>query len=403
MESEAAARLQVLHRQMYADLIRAYLKDYGSQAQLARAIGVTEAYVSLLLEPLHAAGSKRREARWTAVLQASGHEIADEVKFLKSPSEERADQIARELCTDRDRRDVLRHHINLARKPRPGMHAGAANLAADEAESALSRVGDIHQIALFDPRPDANRAAYLEVWSRAEYLAAAIDPVRSPVPHAQALMFQHDAAQVFNRPDLALGHARRAILVIAESCRSGPQEEAATRLRVNALLAETVSLNTLGLAAGAMAVLRQAEQVPGYRHEPQSWLRSFLEQRLSAMTRSSRLSIYDAEKTASDAAGLAASDAVLQAGISRRLLDVYAVHASARSRRKADGLAARLGVLAATVDSLTPLRRAQILVTLCRYHRASGDLGAAANAFVAGMSLTTQASLFHQQQELLSA
>jgi hypothetical protein len=264
-------------------------------------------------------------------------------------------------------------------------------------------VGDIHQIALFDRSPEASSGAYLEVWSRAEYLAAAIDPVRSPVQHAQALMYQHDAAQVFNRPDLALGHARRAILVIAGSCPSGQQKEAATRLRVNALLAETVSLNTLGLKADAMANLHYAEQVPGYRHGPESWLRSFLEQRLSAMTRSSRLSIYHAEKTADDAAGLVASDAVLQAGISRRLLDVYAVHPSARSRRKADGLAARLGLLAATMDNLTPLRRAQILVTLFRYHCTSGDLEAAANAFVAGMSLTREASLFHQQQQLLRA
>jgi len=403
MDSGARAQLQLLHRQMYVDLIRAYLPDYGSQTDLARALGVTEAYLSFLLEPVRIAGTTRRTARWTAALQASHHEIAEAFKFLKTPSEERARQIISRLCTDKDRRDVLQYHIDLARKPRDGARDEPASLPYDQAQSALITLGNRHQIALSDSNPEANRSAYLDVWTRAEDIAKAIDPLRSPVQYAQALMYRHDAAQVFNRPDLALEYARKAILAISGVRANGQEGEAAVRLQVNALLAEAVSLNTLGLRAEAMAVICQAERVPGYRHEPESWLRSFLEQQLTAMTNSRRLSIYQGEKIADHAAGLVPANVILQAGISRHLLDVYTIHATARSRRKAHQLAGQLRAIASASDSMIPLRRAQILLTLYRYYQAVNDAEAARNAFLEGMSVTRQANLFHQQQELLSA
>lgn len=150
-----------------------------------------------------------------------------------------------------------------------------------------------------------------------------------------------------------------------------------------------------------MAAIRQAETAPGYRNEPESWLRSFLEQQLTAMTYSRRLSVYDAEKIADHAAGLVPADLVLRAGISRRLLDVYTVHGTARSARKASELAGRLAGQASGAGRLTPVRRAQILRSLYAYYRSAGDQESASRAFLAGMSVTVQANLFHQQKELL--
>lgn len=399
MEPGAEFGLRAFHRKMYVDLIRAYLRDYGSQRDLACALGVTEAYVSFLLEPLRAAAAKRRGPYWASVLTVPEYEIVEAFKFLKTPSEERADQIADQLCTDVERRDVLLYHINLARGPSlrtPGKIA----MPADQAQSILTTIGSIHQVALFDPNASANRDAYSDVWHRAAGLAEVIDPLRNPLEYAQVLMYLHDAAQVYGRPDLSLRYARKAILALSSPPES--VEQAAVRLRINALLAEAVSLNTLGLAPEAMVVMGQAAHTPGYRHEPESWLRSFLEQQLTAFARSPRVPIYQAERVTDLALDLVSGDGVIQAGIRRRLLDAYITHATARSRRKADELAMQLiGIASAGGDCVPPLRRAQILVTLHRYSRSINDDEEAAKFLSECMLVTKQANLFHQQRQLI--
>jgi hypothetical protein len=242
-------------------------------------------------------------------------------------------------------------------------------------------------------------ALWADVWDRATGLAEVIDPLRNPVEYAQVLMYLHDAAQVFNRPDLSLGYARKAVLAL--STLQGRVQDAVVRLRINALLAEAVSLNTLGLAGDAMAVIGRASHTPGYQHEPESWLRSFLEHQLTAFAHSPRVSIYHAEKVTDLALNLVPADGVIQAGIRRRLLDVYITHATARSRRKADELAVLLMGIASAADYMTPLLLAQILVTLHRYSRSINDGAGAAKFFSECMLVTKQANLYHQQQQLL--
>ena len=400
MESAVELGFRALHRQMYMDLIRAYLRDYGTQKDLGRALGISEAYISFLLEPLRTAEMNRNAAHWSSALTAPEQEIAGVFKFLKTPSEERAQQITDQLCTDMQRRDFLLHQIDLARKSVSQAHEDSATIPADQARFALTTIGNIHQIALFDSDAVANRDAYLSVWTRAAGLVEVIDPARDPVEYTQTLMYLHDAAQVFNRPDLALECARKAILALSHpSAKRSPQ--VVVRLRINAFLAEAVSLNTLGLSAEAMAVIDQAARTPGYQDEPESWLRSFLEQQLTAFRRSQRISIYQAEKVADLAISLVPADRIVRTGITRRLLDVYVSHATARSRRKADQLAAQLRSSASTSGYMSPLRRAQVLVSLHRYFRSINEENIATECFLECMLVTKQANLFHQQRELL--
>jgi hypothetical protein len=122
------------------------------------------------------------------------------------------------------------------------------------------------------------------VWRYARPLPERIDPRTLPVDHAQALMFLHDTAQVLGRADLALGFVRRALAVLPPEARGNATSAGGvTRLRINALLAEAVSLNTLRLRAEAFSVCGYAESLAGFRDEPETWLRSFLEQRLVSM------------------------------------------------------------------------------------------------------------------------
>ncbi|MGH3185695.1 MAG: hypothetical protein ACRDPY_00675 [Streptosporangiaceae bacterium] len=393
-------RLRVLHRQMYLDLIRAYLRDYGSQRDLARALGLTEAYLSFLMKPLHAAGTRRRESYWADILTRPDLEIVETFRFLKTPSEERASQLAAELCTEAERRDILRYHIAMA-KASAKQHGPPTTMPLDAARSALTMIGDVHQVAAGSPDAAANRSAYARVWSLAAPLAKAIDPMRTPVEYTQALMFLHDTAQVWDRHDQALGHARRAL--VALSCGDIPkrQRDEAAQLRVTAMHAEAVSLNTLGLNAQALATIRQATGFLRGSYEPKVWTRSLLEQELTALASVPRMSIYQAETMADRALSLTTANAIAQVATEYRLLNIYISHASPRSLRKASQLAARLRLAAATLDNLTPLRRVQVLRALYRHSRTVAGHAAMSADLVECMKVTREANLFHQHRELL--
>jgi hypothetical protein len=97
--------------------------------------------------------------------------------------------------------------------------------------------------------------------------------------------------------------------------------------------------------------------------------------------RSQRISIYQAEKVADQAIALAPAGGVMHASITRRLLDVYISHATARNRRKAKQLAAQLRESALVSENMSPLRRAQILVSLYRHFRSINDSEVATECF----------------------
>lgn len=89
-------------------------------------------------------------------------------------------------------------------------------------------------------------------------------------------MFLHDAASVHDRHDPALGFSRTAQLAIES--HGGQRRTVLNRFRLNALLAEAVSLNNLGLHRDALRVAWLADTLPDHDHDPAVWLRSFLEQ-----------------------------------------------------------------------------------------------------------------------------
>jgi hypothetical protein len=76
---------------------------------------MSEAYVSYLLRPLSLAGG-RPVAHWSELLRAAGYEVAEGLKFVKTPPEARARQLAEQLVTDQDRKEALLHHVSQARR-----------------------------------------------------------------------------------------------------------------------------------------------------------------------------------------------------------------------------------------------------------------------------------------------
>ncbi|MGH3190089.1 MAG: hypothetical protein ACRDOL_23050 [Streptosporangiaceae bacterium] len=389
-----------MHRQTYIDLIRAYLIDYGSQRDLSRALGLSEAYASYLLEPLRLASDRRQAEHWSVPLCAAGYEVAEAFKYVKTPTEVRARQIAEQLLTDGDRRDVLRYHISMARRRAlPSLDSPA--MSASTARAALEMIGEIHQASLYDPTEQVTASSYARVWEKARDLPALIDPRFNPTEYAQALLYLHDTAQVLGRPDLALGFARQAIRALPAAQPGLAGSPGVVRLRINAIFAEIVTLNTLRLHRDALLASEHAESLPGFGDEPQTWLRSFLEQRLTSMTGVPRASVYLAESTADRAAVLIPGDWIAQASVTRRLMDVYLSRITARRIRKAGRLADDLHCAVPRDSGMSPLRRTQILRSLITYHRRIADTQTAADLIAECLQVATEANLIHQRDELV--
>jgi hypothetical protein len=276
---------------MYIDLVRAYLLRYGTQSKLARVLGVTEAYLSFLLEPFRPYGQGRRDAYWAVVLDTPPHEIIETLKFLKAPSPDRATQLAEHLCSEVEEQALLLYHVACSRSRYPPHAQASTCLQSDEVVEEITAIGKLHAVALHGVEPTATNTAYLQVWNAALRALDGVDATRHPVEHAQVLMFLHDAASVLNRQDLALGYARQATIVLAQNSTSTASRDYVVRFRINALAAEVVSLNNLGLRTDAMRLALRARQAPGYTLEPESWMRTFFEQQLSSMATLPRFSI----------------------------------------------------------------------------------------------------------------
>ena len=394
-----AARLRVFHRQMYVDLIRSYLQDYGSQRDLARALRLSEAYVSFLLEPLRVPGAPRPRLYWASALTAPDFEIFEAFRFLKTPSEDRARQLASVLCTESDRCDALLYHISMAQASSQ-QHESIRSMPGDEARDKLALTGHAHQIVQRSPDVGASKSAHAQVWSMAAPLVDAVDPLRSPLEYTQALLYLHDIAQVWDLHAQALAFARRAILALFRGDIRKQQRDEAHRLRVVSMHAEAVSLNTLGLSADSRRTVGEAMKLLDRSEESRTWQRALLEQELTALVSAPRISIYQAEKIAEDAITLGPADVIAQAAAGYRLLNIYTAHPSPRNSREGGKLAARLRTLAPS-PCLTPLRRVQVLRGLYRYSRTLADSTAISMDLSECLRVTYEGSLFHQQREVL--
>jgi hypothetical protein len=383
---------RTFHRQMYVDLIQAYLRDYGTRSGLARALGLTEAYVSYLLAPV-----RGRDGYWAEALLVTPPVLAEELAMLKTPSRQRAEQMARHLCDDRARREVLLEHVHLARARHHPATAPSAQLDRDATDQVLSRLGHVHEVALNGTDPAATRDAYHQVHETASQAAPRIDPHRYPAGHAQILMYLHDAASVLDRNDLALGYARAATLALVPGYPRHA-DETTQRLRINARLAEAVSLNNLGLWQQALIAIGHSETMAGSTAEPQLWRRSLLEQRLTAMAHGHRPPIYHAEHVADAALELAADDPTLSAAITRRLADIYLARGTPRSLRKAGRIIESINKMLAAARRLTPLRKVQLLRTTVAYLRAVGQPAQADAIRAEATQIMNAANLAHQQR-----
>ncbi|MGW6790867.1 hypothetical protein [Streptomyces chartreusis] len=287
--------------------------------------------------------------------------------------------------------------MELARDRDPATFGGLTNpLGSDEVAEIIHVIGQIHAIGIHGFDAQDARVAYSRVLESARQVVYRVDRFRFPVEYAQILMFLHDAASVLNRHDLALQSAGQALLSLGESSARGTVRDYIERFRVNAILAEVVSLNNLGLCGDASEVAIRAKGLPGYGMEPEHWRRSLREQQLKSMASTPRLSsIRHAEMVADEALTLARARTPQQVGTQCHLLNVYIAH---RSMRKAARLVGQLAEV--NEGGLQPLYRIRMLRSLARYYSVVGDSRLAEDLLVRGRDIALSADFTHQAEEI---
>ncbi len=391
-------RLRIFHRQMYVDLVRAYLADYGTQEELARALNLSAPYMSYILKPFDAGlESSRVSAHWEDVEDVPLLDISEALKYLKTPAKGRARQIADTLCSDSERREVLLEHMRLAAARRPIVGDIVNPFGRDEIEESIRVIGQLHSVALSSLDPGDTKRAYSQVWAYARQIVDRVDATAFPIEFAQVLMFLHDAASVLGRHDLALQSARRALVSLGGSrTLTGASRDYVARFRLNALLAETVTLNNFGLRDAAMAVAERAQNAPGCDViEPEHWRRSFLEEQLKSLAAMPRSAISEAERKADEACCLSGDRAQQRIGIESRLLDLYV-------SRDSKGNARRLGERLAGEDErrLIPLYEVRLSRALARYYSSRSEPQAAVDTLSRARAVALAADLRHQAVEI---
>jgi hypothetical protein len=390
MEDAVGARS--FHRQMYVDLIRAYLLDYGSRRDLARALGVKEPFITYILAPSAAAESPGNPGRRAARPP------------VKTPSTRRAEHIASLLCSDAERRDVLLHHIGQARSGLPATGLWLAAPSPARLVEALRVVEDLHAVATNAADPAAARQAYHELWRRGQRALARTDVRQQPLPFARLLLYLHAAACVLDRADLALEYARRAGMALHDASprgRDGESRSAYAKLVFGTARAEIVALNNLNLVGSAQQAAVFTEEALLPRHgDRATWLPQLYRDRLTSLRRLHRFAVSEAEILHERASALA-TNPLDQALLDERLAGALLSHGTPRSVRRARPLVERGLVLVGQADTpLSPLHRAQHLRTAASYARRIGDRAAWERYVRDCLALIAAAGLAHQRRQL---
>jgi transcriptional regulator with XRE-family HTH domain len=369
---------------MSVDLLQAYRRRQGwSQRTLARALGVSDAFVSYVLDPEPPLLQDKR----------------------LSPARER--QLVGLLDLDADCREVLQYHLAGARRRRRHESASCSTwLSTEQVDELNTLLRKLHGEATFAGSAVAAKRAYVQIWDLASQVVDRIHPRNQQLARVDTLMILHDAACVLDRADLALGYARQALDVLERDPVDARNQDRLESSKVHASRAEIVALNNLELPLAASKVAQRVEAIlPGFQADRAAWLPQLCSDRLSSLSRLEgvrRFPISEAENLRERAEREAQPSATMQVLLDNALARAFLAHGTARSLRKALPLVER-GLQRAEnpTEPLGPLHRAMLLRTAARYEwKIGGTTATWSRLLRACLELVDSAGLTHQRAEL---
>lgn len=391
---------RIYHRQMYVDLVRAYLREFGSQRELARVTGLHEVSLSRWLEPTRLETYRRSDMYWGDLITSPIDSFAKGTTDVQMISLVRIKAMVGALTSDEDRQSTLLWHIERERE-RLMSRGDDGWQTEDDMKAAMSRLGHRHGEALSSSDSRLVAAAFADVWAEATQIAQRIDPRRYPLEVTQVLLYLDDAAATFNRSDLALGYARKALLVLSQN-KPGAHEHGHLwhRFWINAVAAEARALHVLGLDRDVERLANRAKSFDGYRIEPESWERTILEQQLNAMASERPVRIYAAEAIADRLHMLSEPNPAFEGTLRSKMVSIYVSRGTKRSVRKAEMQVSEFLRLAVNGGDISPLRRVSLLRSAARYYHHIGDQKTRNDLVALALSLSELGYFLHQRAEI---
>jgi hypothetical protein len=257
------------HRVAYTALLRSVLKEPGSKERLARAAGISQQYLSYLLNP------------------ADGRTLT-----FRIPSPRVANQIAGALPADRALREDVRQHMHLAsQRQLSRVRAMPAQLSGGELQAQVDELGAAHHHATFLAGPGEARAGYRAVRDVTRDLLEAIRPERNAMSFVELCFLLHDVQCVLDRPGDAVYAARRARFVVGAMRERDVSREYLLQRRMQAIRAEAVAYHNLGLDRMAYERCAEAEDLARAEHEEPDELLHVYRDQLSALAGTSRFAL----------------------------------------------------------------------------------------------------------------
>lgn len=259
-----------IRRAAYIAVLRGELGAFETREAFAARIGRARVYLESLLD----------EDRFRTPGPAITHEI---VQALPLEPEQR--------------QDLLDQMLLAAQRRLKARRDATMSVAESSPDEVIAGMREAHWAASYSQEPAQVRAHYRELCDTGELFLRSKRIGHHPLVAAEASLVLHDVLSVLNRPGEALVQAMSAAEVMK---RLDPgnyprSRERLEHLRVNAHVAEAVSLTSLGLANRAEVRLLLAEATFQRSSSAAAfWAPHIARGRLAAHSKQNRFNLYEA-------------------------------------------------------------------------------------------------------------
>ncbi len=264
-----------LHREVYISLLNSALQEPGSKRSLAEQIGITQQYLSYLLNP-----------------------ETNDLQNFRVPNAKIAQKIANALPFEREQREQLLMHMCLARDGASHIaRTFRADLSDYSLEHFMQELREAYQEASFSADPHISRRKYLVVRDTCKMLLEYPVLYTYPLITVEVCLLLHDAQCLFNRTEDALYHAKLARAIMDSLSRNDyfREKERFDSYSIEVFRAEARAYSDLRLYREAYEKCLQAEASDAMRYQSEACIPQLYRDKLQALCRKPRFALSEAE------------------------------------------------------------------------------------------------------------
>ncbi len=264
-----------LHREVYIAILNSTLQEPGSKRGLAQHIGISQQYLSYLLNP-----------------------ETDDLYNSRIPSSKVAGKIANALPLEHEQREHLLEHMYLARDCTSHItQTLRSELLARPIEHFLKELRDADQEANFATDPRISRTKYLMIRDTCKVLLQHPILYTSPLNTVEVCLLLHDVQCILNRTEDALYHAKLARAIMDSLSRNdySRERERFDSYHIEGFRAEARAYSDLRLYQEAYDTCLEAEASDAMRYQSETCIPQLYRDKLQALCRKPRFALSEAE------------------------------------------------------------------------------------------------------------